>query len=232
MCLCWVDFVLLPSKRFFAMWCHAGLSAADEAAGEVLEHSAWAWRKPWRKCQAVPSLKRAPENRPKPKREVVFQSSIFRCYVSFREISGRVESRFLCGNAVFWICADLVLTSTWETDLSCVCVCANHLWSSTYLGFRLPSHSMPALVVHTMFCSLVHVVLLIAHAHTHKQLPQMLRFVDQKMWVHFDNLLTCISICGLSICLFVFLICCSFMLLSCFYLSSWVVLLQSHIKPA
>ena len=36
----------------------------------------------------LPSLKltaNAPENRPGPKRKVVFQPSIFRCYVSFRE---------------------------------------------------------------------------------------------------------------------------------------------------
>ena len=217
MCLCWVDFVLLPSKRFFAMWCHAGLLAADEAAGEVLEHSAWAWRKPWRKCQAVPSLKRAPENRPKPKREVVFQSSIFRCYVSFREISGRVESRFLCGNAVFWICADLVLTSTWETDLSCVCVCVPIICDLP----RIWASVSPRIACLHLWCIPCFV-------------PWFMLFYSLPMHTHTNNYLKCFDSLTkkceyiLTICWLVF----QFVDFQSVYLSFWFVVLSccSHVS--
>ena len=38
----------------------------------------------------LPETEIAPENRPKPKRQLVFQPSIFRCYVSVRE--GKISS--------------------------------------------------------------------------------------------------------------------------------------------
>ena len=103
-------------------------------------------------------------------------------------VSGRVESRFL------WKCSFLDLCG-FGFDV--------HLRNRSLHVFGLPSllqpsYSMPALVVHTMFCSLGVCFMLFyslpMHTHTNKQVPQMLRFVGQKMWVHFDNLLTCIDL--------------------------------------
>ena len=65
-------------------------------SGFLRREGCWDW---WKK-KHVPSLKlaaNAPENRPGPKRKFIFQPSIFRCYVTFRE-----------GNLLFWLRAILV----------------------------------------------------------------------------------------------------------------------------
>ena len=41
--------------------------------------------KPIPRAFTLPKTNIAPENRPGPKRKLVFQASIFRCYVSFKE---------------------------------------------------------------------------------------------------------------------------------------------------
>ncbi len=106
-------------------------------------------------------------------RNLLFQGSIFRFHVCFgwciclisRRIFGifahMVFQKAFKVVGIWWTCCFLdvcgfVLKLT--KPISCVCVCANHVWSSTQLSFRLPCN--PCIAYLYLLCFLVYTPLI------------------------------------------------------------------------